>query len=358
MSTAKCPCCGSKEPVPAGAAGRRLICTNCGTPFVPAAEPPAAERVEAEPVVEAELNVEPLPPEPAPPPKKRKKSAAPPRRRSESETVDEVETVTDVPRRDRDEGDGRPVPPRSRPRRGKKSGGAVALVLGAGAFGAMLLCGGLGVAGYLYFRPYLGGSVAETTGKEAATEKQSAPEGTELVEAGKSVRLGDVRVGVGPAVIDVVAGTEAGVPFHSADKLLSVKVRLDNLSDSRKVEYAGWGADSGGDDLPRLTDEQGRACKLVTFGGERRVTGQLRSETIAPKKGVSDVIVFDPPADDARVLKLELPGHNVGATGRVGFKIPRSMIRFGALPTEEDRTRSVPELIAGLKDSDPAFRAA
>jgi HEAT repeat protein len=228
------------------------------------------------------------------------------------------------------------------------------LILGAVAFLGVLVCGGLGVGGYLYFRDSIEGLVAEATGKEGGTEKAPAARETEFAEAGKGARVGDVRVSVSSAVVDVVSGTEGGAEFHSADKLLAVKVRLDNLSESRKVEYTGWGADTGGDELPRLTDEQGHAYKLVTFGGDRRVTGQVRAETVGPKKAVTDLIVFDPPADDVQLLKLELPARNFGGSGKVGFKIPRSTILFGA--QEVEKSRSVPQLMEALKDPDAKTR--
>src|SRR5690242_5146325 len=59
VSTATCPCCGSKESVPETSAGKRVLCSNCGTPFVAGAAPPpppeepapaAAEPVEDAPI--------------------------------------------------------------------------------------------------------------------------------------------------------------------------------------------------------------------------------------------------------------------------------------------------------------------
>jgi HEAT repeat protein len=264
-----------------------------------------------------------------------------------------METLPDMPRHDEDEDGGSAPPSRGRRRKKKSSAGSVALVLGAVAFLGVLVCGGLGIGGYLYFRDE--GTVAEGTGKEGGTEKApAAPRETEFAEAGKGARAGDVRVSVSSAVVEVVSGTEGGAEFHSADKLLAVRVRLDNLGDSRKVEYTGWGADTGGGELPRLTDEHGHAYKLVTFGGDRRVTGQVRSETIGPKQAATDLIVFDPPADDAQLLKLELPARNFGGSGKLGFKIPRSTILFGG--REVEKSKSVPQLMEALKGPDAKVR--
>ena len=78
MLTVNCPCCGNKESIPDSAAGRRRICSNCGTPFVvgaaPAPPPPAPEPI-AE-TVEEVIELVPVPS--APPP--RKKQPPPPRR--------------------------------------------------------------------------------------------------------------------------------------------------------------------------------------------------------------------------------------------------------------------------------------
>ena len=200
------------------------------------------------------------------------------------------------------------VPPSSRGRSRKKTSAGCLLVLGLASFLAVLLCGGLGIGAYLFLRPYFDDSVAETTEKDGGTEKSAGARETEFVDAGKSVRLGDVRVSVSSPAIDFVTGTEGNANFRSADKLFAIKVRLENVSDTRKVDYSGWGADANGDDLPHLTDDQGNAYKLVTFGGERRVAGQVRSEAIGPKKTVNDLIVFDAPAAGIQTLKLELSG--------------------------------------------------
>jgi HEAT repeat protein len=353
-----CPCCGSKESIPDGSLGRRALCSNCGTPFVAGAAPPApAEPQEAAPAPMVEVIPVAVPLSPPPPKKKPPRPPSPARPPSKSRPAPAAKL------RRPPEDQGLYVPPPSSPaRRRKKSRRGCAVALGCLAFAGVLTCGGLG-AGAWYFWDALvkRGSLAEVTSPEdAGTEKKTTAKETEYVEAGKPGRLGDVRVTVNGAAVDYVTGMDKGAEFKSQEKLLAIKLRLDNVSETRKIEYVGWGGAvaAPGDELPRLTDEHGKGYRLVTFGGDRRVGGQVRSVSVGPRGTVNDILVFDAPADDAKVLKLDLSGRNFGGTGHLGFRLSRLMIRFGDQPGGLEKAKSVPDLIDELKDSDPKTRLA
>jgi HEAT repeat protein len=243
----------------------------------------------------------------------------------------------------------------------KSSGGSAGLVLGLIAFVGVLLCGGIIVGAVVWFRPHLEESVAEGTAKEdGATDRKSSARELDFVDFGQKARAGDGRVSLTAAAVDFLTGTEGGRDFKSKEKLLAIKVRIENSSDSRRLEYTGWGTaepPSGGEG-PRLTDENGTSYQLVLFSSGQRVAGQVLKDSIGPRRTLSDLLVFDAPADEAAMLKLELPARNFGGSGKLGFKLPRSAIRFGNQPAESDKSRSIPDLIADLKDSDRNTRLA
>ena len=326
MATASCPCCGNKEPVPDKPRGRRIICSNCGTPFsTGTASPPPPAQPEKPPQVDV-VAVEPVAPPPRkkpstpappPPPRPKRRSKEPDRPARKAETpapASTWETLTDdSPAARDDRSDDREPPPSKRRSRKRSSGCSIALVVGAIAFLMVLFCGGLPTIGYFVLRPRLGDGIAAATTKDSeGTDKKPAE--TEYVDAKTgNIRAGDVRVSVSAATIDFVKGSEGSGEFKSKEKLLALRLRIDNTSSARKVEYTSWGSAEPPDesDLPRLTDEHGTAYKLITFGGERRVEGQLRSESIHPGKGVSDVLVFDAPAPGAQTLTLDLPAQEL-----------------------------------------------
>jgi hypothetical protein len=55
--------------------------------------------------------------------------------------------------------------------------------------------------------------------------------------------------------------------------------------------------------------------------------GVYESETLYPKKPVRDILVFEVPLDTIEYLQLQLPADNVGMSGSLRFRIPKSMIR-------------------------------
>ena len=331
-----CPCCGNKEALPDGSAGRRRICSNCGTPFlVGSAPPPVATEEPAEEVIEL------VPIEKAPPSHKR---SPPPRRRRERRPPEDEPDVF--------------VPPVSEPPRRARRGAS--LVLGLGAFLIVLLCGGIVGGSIWWLRPDLFGNepVAENTEKERdSTEKKPAPQETKFVDLGKPAFAGGVRITITSATIEFVAGTAGDNRFKSEDKLLAIKVRIENNSGEKKVDYIGWGGAVPVPitKTPRLTDDAGNTYKLVTFTGERHADGQIRTKAIEPHRGIHDLLVFEPPADEADMLKLELPARNFGGTGKIGFQVPRSKIHT-AESSETDNATPVPDLIESLKDPDPVER--
>jgi len=114
----------------------------------------------------------------------------------------------------------------------------------------------------------------------------------------------------------------------SKDSLLSIKVEVRNLSETKKLGYRTWaGRDlSFGKDFATLEDNFGNSYKRVTFGMDQP-KGRVMSESLYPGKPLTDVLVFETPIEKAQYLRLELPAGNVDGEGVLRFQIPMTMIK-------------------------------
>ncbi len=138
------------------------------------------------------------------------------------------------------------------------------------------------------------------------------------------VRHGDVEVRVASASVGRVEVRNAvGQVGPSENEYLRVKLRITNLSADRKLTYKGWaGASLRATGYAKLSDESGRAYKRVTSGPWVNAVGQVAGTVKLPPGGsVSDQLLFEKSAADAKKLHLELPMSAVGATGRLRFAV-------------------------------------
>jgi predicted Zn finger-like uncharacterized protein len=140
---------------------------------------------------------------------------------------------------------------------------------------------------------------------------------------------GDVRVGITSAVVDFVQLNDITGRANSKERLLILRVRLENQSDTRKVEYQGWGHTTLFDlkeKTPVLKDNFGNAHHRARWQLGVTVPGQVVAKSIRPKETLDDVLIFDRPVDKAEFLRLELPASAFGGTGWLRFQIPKEMI--------------------------------
>lgn len=119
---------------------------------------------------------------------------------------------------------------------------------------------------------------------------------------------------------------------ESENKLLSITLSIKNVSQKKKIQYAGWsGTDSFlPENVALLRDDFDNAYKRVGFGFSTHIVGQISNESIYPGKEVSDVLVFEPPIGTVASLRLELPAGAFGGTGRLRLEIPKDMIEGSA----------------------------
>jgi HEAT repeats/PBS lyase HEAT-like repeat len=239
--------------------------------------------------------------------------------------------------------------------------------IGLSATGCVLCL--IGVIGGFAFAP---GSTdndkksADTKPTETSPAKETRPEPTKpeppppVVEEWVTVpagvaRAGAVQVRVTAAEIDSVKGKD-GKPLHPTLQQLVIKVLVENGGND-KVNYRGAG-DPGtkfGEGAPRLTDDQGKPYQVVSFGKDQPIAGQLEATVIAPKKSVTDLLVFERPADKTEYLKLELPGANFGGAGKLKLKIPRAFVKAPVAPPPPPE-KDIKQLLVELKNANPQIR--
>ncbi len=117
-----------------------------------------------------------------------------------------------------------------------------------------------------------------------------------------AVRQGDLRVR-----IDDLSRQPGAKELH-------IHVGLENVGNSRKIDYQGWGVANA----PTLTDNFGNAY--------RQMPGHELRETLHPGKSVHDVLVFEAPLANVQYLRLKLPASAFGGWGRLQLEIPRSLL--------------------------------
>jgi hypothetical protein len=101
---------------------------------------------------------------------------------------------------------------------------------------------------------------------------------------------------------------------------------IENISETEKLQYQGWSGETLGDSHDAgLVDDAGNAYKLVNSGATG--AGEHQARSINPSQAISDVLVFEAPADRAKSLRLTLPGGAYGGHGQLHLKIPAYAIQ-------------------------------
>ena len=172
----------------------------------------------------------------------------------------------------------------------------------------------------------------------------SANPGPSLPSPRDTIKFGDIGVSIASVAVDFVPLEDFRGNGKSADKLLMVKLRLHNSSDSKKIDYHGWQPDFVGllGEPASLADDKGNDYKRITFGIDK-VAGRIsRGESIYPGKEITDVLVFEEPVATCKYLILSLPSAALKADKDAKVRIPRSLWDPNA-PTEKPPVETKPE---------------
>ncbi len=139
--------------------------------------------------------------------------------------------------------------------------------------------------------------------------------------------VGQVRMKVVDAKIDVVSATDLGQPTESVEKIFIIDVRIRNLSDTRKVNYVG----AGGQMFlctAQLVDNFGNHYRGAHCGFGSKVVGQVRVASIYPGESVTDRWLFETPVAGASWFTLTIPGDSVGEKEPFVFRIRAADIEW------------------------------
>ncbi|MBN2474468.1 MAG: DUF4339 domain-containing protein [Pirellulales bacterium] len=152
------------------------------------------------------------------------------------------------------------------------------------------------------------------------------PAGIQWIDASESaIQRGDVKISIlsaGKGRPPMTAGLRG--PGVSEECLL-LRVELQNLGDTRKLDYQGWGTNGPLMRRIRLTDDLGNRYHAKNFG-RAAVDGQVGPAPVYPDESIQDLLVFERPVDTAEYLHLELPAAAFGEPGSLCFEIPKRMI--------------------------------
>lgn len=161
-------------------------------------------------------------------------------------------------------------------------------------------------------------------GKRHAVATDPAP--VEWYPSTSVVKMDDVSIRVKFARVGAVEIRGFGDSRHSAESQLMIGLEVENLSDSKKIDYRSMGENVFvGPASARMADDIGNKYRRIDFGPLRAV-GQASRDSIYPGKSTSDMVVFEPPVDKAAYVHLELPAENFGGRGMIRFEIPTSEI--------------------------------
>jgi hypothetical protein len=165
------------------------------------------------------------------------------------------------------------------------------------------------------------------------TGAQSTPEAAQdaWVDASQdAVEQDAIRVTVREVAVRKVELNDILDKSESQEAQLVIVLTIENKHASAKREYQTWRDDSFSftSDAAALTDNFGNRYRRVNFGlGTYPVGSVKQSESIYPGKSITDVLIFQPPVDNAEHLRLELPAANFGGSGMLRLQIPKSMIK-------------------------------
>jgi hypothetical protein len=174
-------------------------------------------------------------------------------------------------------------------------------------------------------------TVLVATGRLKSLQKSAgaSPAENQWVDASKfrPSRSGNTSVLIGPISSGSLIGTDllSGMPYLSSGRFMQIYIHIKNENLNRKVDYKSWQTQVGS--AGQLLDNFGNAYRLVDYPTSIRPAAMERAAgpSIYPGKETTDLLLFEPPVENAEYLRLELPGENVGEPGSFRFQIPCSM---------------------------------
>jgi len=194
-----------------------------------------------------------------------------------------------------------------------------------------VLCAAVGGCGRMPSAPAVPGPSQPAAPATTPVQPIAPAADTQWVDASKAgVKSDDIWVSVIKMEIGKVHYVDLlAQPATSEKDYLKVYIRIDNTSQTRKVDYATW-ANSGNFPHPSMAtlhDNFKNTCKNLPLDLGSQPTGQLTQESIYPGKTVTDLLLFELPVATAETLYLELPPENVGTKeNSLKFSYPMKLV--------------------------------
>jgi hypothetical protein len=149
------------------------------------------------------------------------------------------------------------------------------------------------------------------------------PEG-EWSNAGKTAAVGNVEIEIETATIGkplLIVEGETTAELDIKCVMISLIIRNNSPDQTVKCTFRLRSDTTS----PRLYDESGNYYSILLNSGKPEFVGQLPDGSlIDPMTSAKDSLVFAPleDGDDAKELRLQLPGGSVGATSDFLLRVP------------------------------------
>jgi hypothetical protein len=185
------------------------------------------------------------------------------------------------------------------------------------------------------------------TSASRSTEPSTNQEAQYIDASQRSAQQGNVRVSVTEVRVGRVDLVGFGGKGLSEHEQLQIKVLVKNLSNTKIVAFSRWqGCDLFRTDHVPLHDDFGNSYRNMVSGifgswvAEKEKDAGINND-IYPGMQVEDLLVFNPPVEGIKYLRLTLEAENFGGEGTLKFHIPVSMI--GQREREREQQRQAEE---------------
>lgn len=177
--------------------------------------------------------------------------------------------------------------------------------------------------------------LSKKIGKTAASDGESKPVKADEHVSARPSKKPDVgsnttdtavlQMGIGNCMVQVVSLIPANDPQGTLDsQRLLITIEVKNLSGIEELDFAPWSRvpDQAG---VKLSDDLGNIYLAKPIDASVVLRKRLPT-SIAPGKSVKDVVAFEIPDSNAKLLELDVSGAALGASDSASFKIPVKMI--------------------------------
>lgn len=139
-----------------------------------------------------------------------------------------------------------------------------------------------------------------------------------------TIQNGDIQVkiesvSIGPVFIN----NGEGLGMTPSQNYFLIKLKVTNLSQTRKADFSTWRATSLFDsNNSSLSDNFGNAYKQIVF--TQPLYFSQDESAIYPQQSLYDTVVFEIPVKNYQWLHLQLSASNFGGDGKLRFEIANS----------------------------------